>query len=59
MQRIRYGMTVCVCVCMCERESERDRDRETRCMTQKIRKLNILTKEKTQLLYKVGGGCFI
>ena len=52
MQRIRYD---CACVYVCERERVRDKmyiDTEN---TQ----ANVLTKEKTQLLYKVGGGCFI
>ena len=42
MQRIRYGMIVRVCMYV----SERERDRDTRCMTQRIRKLMYLIKEK-------------
>ena len=40
MQRIRYGMTVRVCMYV----SERERDRDTRCMTQRIRKLMYIDK---------------
>ena len=42
MQRIRYGMIVRVCMYVCERE----RDTDTRCMTQRIRKVNVYSQRR-------------
>ena len=52
-------MNVRVCMYVCVRERERERERETRCVDTENTQASVLTKEKTQLLYKAGGGRFI